>query len=276
MIVSFNFLVVLFCDKFEKICTEGLVNLKENLIIRVTKTKKGLKIMEINSKGRKIPSVDGSLRNSYIKIPSVIREASGIRVFGKRMKSFIFTTDVAIIKNTDADAVIAVYPFTPMPTITQALMSVSDIPVMCGVGGGLTHGKRSANIALHAEFQGALGVVLNGPTTDETIAYVRENIDIPIVITILSELTDIAEKLNAGADILNISCGAKTAEVVRNIRSRFPDVPIIATGGPTDASILETIKAGANAITYTPPSNGELFREKMDYYREIELKKHNK
>jgi len=232
--------------------------------------------MEINSKGRKIPSVDGSLRNSYIKVPSVIREASGIRIFGKRMKSFIFTTDVAIIKNTDADAVIAVYPFTPMPTITQALMSVSDIPVMCGVGGGLTHGKRSANIALHAEFQGALGVVLNGPTTDETIAYVRENIDIPIVITILSELTDIAEKLNAGADILNISCGAKTAEVVRNIRSRFPDVPIIATGGPTDASILETIKAGANAITYTPPSNGELFREKMDYYREIELKKHNK
>ena len=232
--------------------------------------------MEVNSKGRKIPSIDGTLRNSYVKVPNVIREASGIRIFGKRMKSFIFTTDVAIIKNTDADAVIAVYPFTPMPTITQALMSVSDIPVMCGVGGGLTHGKRSANIALHAEFQGALGVVLNGPTTDETIEHVRENIDIPIVITVLSELSDIEGKLKAGADILNVSCGSKTAEVVRNIRARFPDVPIIATGGPTDESILETIEAGANAITYTPPTNGELFREKMDYYREIELEKHNK
>ena len=230
----------------------------------------------MNSKGRRIPSIDGTLRNSYVKVPNVIREASGIRIFGKRMKSFIFTTDVAIIKNTDADAVIAVYPFTPMPTITQALMSVSDIPVMCGVGGGLTHGKRSANIALHAEFQGALGVVLNGPTTDETIEHVRENIDIPIVITILSEHSDIAGKLKAGADILNVSCGPKTAEVVRSIRSQFPDVPIIATGGPTDASILETIEAGANAITYTPPTNGELFRAKMDYYREIELEKHNK
>ena len=229
--------------------------------------------MEFNSKGRKIPVVDGALRNSYIKVPKVIREASGIRVFGKRLKSFIFTTDVAIIKNSDADAVIAVYPFTPLPTITQALMSVSDVPVICGVGGGLTHGKRSANIALHAEFQGALGVVLNGPTTDETIAYVRENIDIPIVITILSDHSDIAGKLKAGADILNVSCGAKTADVVRNIRARFPEVPIIATGGPTDASILETIEAGANAITYTPPSSGELFREKMDYYREIEAKK---
>lgn len=86
-----------------------------------------VKVKEVDSKGRIIPAVDGSLRNSYIKVPSAIREASGIRIFGKRMKSFIFTTDVAIIKNTDADAVIAVYPFTPMPTITQALMSVSDI-----------------------------------------------------------------------------------------------------------------------------------------------------
>jgi len=231
--------------------------------------------MEINSKGRVIPNVNGEFRNSYVKVPQVIREASGIRIFGKRMKSFIFTTDVAIIKNTDADAVIAVYPFTPMPTITQALMSVSDIPVICGVGGGLTHGKRSANIALHAEFQGALGVVLNGPTTDETIAYVNENIDIPIVITILSEASDIEGKLKAGADILNISCGPKTASVVKKIREKFPDLPIIATGGPTDESILETIQAGANAITYTPPSNGELFREKMDYYREIEQQKMN-
>lgn len=229
--------------------------------------------MEDKSKGRAIPSIDGALRNNYVKMPEVIRGASGIRLFGKRLKSFIFTTDVAIIKNTDADAVIAVYPFTPMPTITQALMSVSDIPMICGIGGGLTHGKRSANIALHAEFQGALGVVLNGPTTDETIAYVRENIDIPIVITILSELSDIEGKLKAGADILNVSCAAKTASVVRNIRERFPDVPIIATGGPTDESILETIQAGANAITYTPPTNGELFRAKMDYYREIEQKK---
>ena len=229
--------------------------------------------MEINSKGRMIPSIDGALRNNYIKVPKVIRESSGIMIFGKRLKSFIFTTDVAIIKNTDADAVIAVYPFTPMPTITQAIMSVSDIPVICGVGGGLTHGKRSANIALHAEFQGAIGVVLNGPTTDETIEYVRENIDAPIVITILSEFSDIGGKLKAGADILNVSCSAKTATVVRSIRERFPDVPIIATGGPTDESILATINAGANAITYTPPTNGELFREKMDYYREIEQQK---
>ena len=149
-----------------------------------------------NNKSKYVPELTSNLRNNYVSIPSIISKASGIRIFGKRLKSFIFTTDVAIIKNTNADAVIAVYPFTPQPTITQAILSVSDIPVLCGVGGGLTHGTRSANIALHAEFQGAIGAILNSPAPDETIRYVKESIDIPVVVTIVSELTDVQSKID--------------------------------------------------------------------------------
>lgn len=222
-----------------------------------------------------VPEVTSNLRKNFVKVPTEIAECSGIRIFGKRIKSFIFTTDVAIIKNTNADAVIAVYPFTPQPSITQAILSVSDIPVICGVGGGLTHGTRSGNIALHAEFQGAIGVVLNAPTPTETISYVKEYIDIPVIITVVSELTDVDEKLRAGADIINVSGGSKTAAIVRGIREKHPEIPIIATGGPTSQSILETIHAGANAITFTPPTNHDLFKIKMQEYREIENKKYS-
>ena len=223
-----------------------------------------------------VPEVTSNLRKNFVKVPEEIADCTGIRIFGKRIKSFIFTTDVAIIKNTNADAVIAVYPFTPQPAITQAILSVSDIPVICGVGGGLTHGTRSANIALHAEFQGAIGVVLNAPTPNETIAYVKESIDIPVIVTIVSELTDVSEKIKAGADIVNVSGGAKTAQIVRQIREQYPELPIIATGGPDRESRMRTIEAGANSITYTPPTNNELFKVKMQEYREIEnLKYHS-
>lgn len=221
-----------------------------------------------------VPEVTSNLRKNFVKVPEEIADCSGIRIFGKRIKSFIFTTDVAIIKNTNADAVIAVYPFTPHPAITQAILSVSDIPVICGVGGGLTHGTRSANIALHAEFQGAIGVVLNAPTPIETIRDVKEHVDIPVIITVVSELTDVGEKLKAGADIINVSGGAQTVRIVEKIRKEYPDIPIIATGGPSRESILETIKAGANCITYTPPTNCELFKAKMKMYREIENSKY--
>lgn len=214
-----------------------------------------------------VPEIQGNLRKHMVKIPDVINQVSGINIFGKNIKSVIFTTDVAIIKNCNANAVIAVYPFTPQPIITHSIIMASDIPVFCGVGGGTTTGKRVINIAMDAEFQGAIGVVVNAPTKNEIITALRDRIDIPIVVTVVSEEEDVKGRLEAGASILNVSCALKTPQVVRTIRQKYPEVPIIATGGPTVESIKETIEAGANTITYTPPTSAELFTELMNKYR---------
>src|SRR3990167_9709682 len=137
-----------------------------------------------------IPSFGSRLRKNIVTVPEVIDQCTGIRVFGQLLKSFIFSTDVAIIRNTNANAIIAVYPFTPQPMITQALILASDKPIFCGVGGGLTSGKRSVELALHAEFQGALGVVVNKPASNILIARLKEKIDIPVTITVVSEKDD--------------------------------------------------------------------------------------
>lgn len=213
------------------------------------------------------PSLDGELRKFALRVPEVIEKCSGINIFGKNIKSLVFSTDLCIIKNVNADAVIAVYPFTPQPIINQALLQAADIPVFCGVGGGLTAGKRVENLAMFAEMQGAIGVVVNAPTKNESVKKLSEMMDIPVVVTVISMEDDIVGRVEAGADIFNVSAAAKTPEVVRHIRSLYPEMPIIATGGPTDESILETIKAGANTITWTPPSNAEIFKNIMEAYR---------
>ena len=123
---------------------------------------------------KKVPSYTGSLRSHSLTLPACISECSGIRIFGRRIKSLAFSTDVAIIKNINADAIIAVYPFTPQPVIAQAIISVSDVPVFVGVGGGITTGMRSVRLAVQAEHQGAYGVVLNAPTTNEVIRQIKE------------------------------------------------------------------------------------------------------
>lgn len=212
--------------------------------------------------------IDGNLRKFNLRVPEVIRKCSGIVIFGKRIKSLVFSTDLCIIKNVNADAIIAVYPFTPQPVITQALLMAADIPVFAGVGGGLTGGQRVVNLAMFAEMQGATGVVVNAPTKNEVLKDVVHTIDIPAVVTVVRSDEDIAARIEAGASILNVSAAASTPEVVRRIKKEFPKIPVIATGGPTDESILETIAAGANAITWTPPSNGEIFKEIMTAYRE--------
>ena len=140
--------------------------------------------------------------------------------------------------------------------------------MFCGIGGGTTHGVRTINLAKDAESQGAMGVVMNAPTSNLNLQLVSRAIDIPIVVTVISEDTDFAARIESGASILNVAGGHKTIGIVRNIRWQFPDIPIIATGGPTTESIHQTIQAGANAITFTPPSLQEMFRQVMEQYRE--------
>lgn len=215
-----------------------------------------------------IPNIGGRLRSHILRMPEAVFKASGIVVNGRRIKSFAFTTDLAIIRNCDADAVFAVYPFTPQQAISDAIIKASYIPVFCGVGGGTTKGIRTISLAKDVEAQGAMGVVLNAPISDLNLLAVANAVDIPVIITVTSEKTDIAGRLDHGAAILNVACGKNTPGVVETIRTRFPDVPIIASGGKTNESISATIAAGANAITYTPPSTQELFRRLMAEYRE--------
>ena len=187
---------------------------------------------------KEIPRISGTLRAKSLQIPEVIWQAKGIVVMGRRMKSVLFSTDIAIIRNCNADAVLAVYPFTPQQIISQSIINASSIPVLVGVGGGTTKGFRAALIAKDAEAQGAFGVVVNAPMSNENIALIRKVIDIPIIATVINESVDIDARLRAGVSILNVSAASKTSQLVRHIRADYPKVPIIATGGPTDAACL--------------------------------------
>lgn len=224
--------------------------------------------MEEHIDKKKIPYITTKLRHNILEMPPVIRQASGIVIFGRRIKSLVFTTDIAIIRNCDADAVFAVYPFTPQQAISKAIIEASYTPVFCGVGGGTTSGLRTVGLAKDVESLGAMGVVLNSPITNPNLLAVSKVVDIPVIITVTSPETDIASRIRHGATILNVAAGANTAQLVAKIRKENPDIPIMASGGKIEESIRATIEAGANAITYTPPTTAELFKNMMQKYRE--------
>ena len=205
-----------------------------------------------------IPSFSGKYRNHMLLVPECINECSGIRIFGRTLKSFVFS----------ADAVIAVYSFTPQPRIVRAVLSVADMPVLVGTGGGFTTGARAVAQAMEAEHCGAYGVVLNAPVSADILRDIKTHIDIPVVATIVSATQDTEARIAAGVDILNVSAAAETPQLVTALRARHPEIPIIATGGPSDDTIRKTIAAGANAITYTPPDSGTLLAGIMHAHRE--------
>lgn len=218
--------------------------------------------------GSGIAPIETRLRHNILHLPPEIQEATGIVVYGRRIKSLLFSTDIAVIKNCDADAIFCVHPFTAQRAIISSVIRVADAPVFCGAGGGTTQGERAVNMALDAENQGAMGVVFNAPIPNRDLKAAARVLDIPIVVTIPSLRTDVTKRLESGATILNVAGGARTAEIVAAIRAKHPHAPIMASGGKTGDTIRATIEAGANAIVYTPPSSGELLRDMMDGYRE--------
>ncbi len=208
-------------------------------------------------------------KEKLIKVPEIIYQCSGINIMGIRIKSFIFTTDVAIINNNNAGATFGVYPFKPQISVMDSVIEASSAPAFVGVGGRNTTAAKSVYMAINAESKGAFGVVLNSLTKLDVIRAVAEAVNIVVVCTVASEYDDYLAKVKAGADIIQVSGAKNTPEIIKNIRRDLgPEFPIIATGGPNDETILQTILAGANAIIYTPPTSAELFSENMAKYRE--------
>ena len=113
-----------------------------------------------------------------------------------------------------------------------------------------------------------MAVVVNAAFSNENLEAVVKAIDIPVVVTITSMEQDVAGRIHAGASILNVAGAHHTAAIVKKIRQQYSSIPIIASGGNREEYIRETIEAGANALTYTPPSTAELFTMSMnEHYR---------
>ena len=204
-----------------------------------------------------------------LAVPAEVAKAPGIAMQGRRIRSLVFSTDLAVICHCNADAVLAVYPFTCQPAITQALVSASQRPVLCGVGGSITQGERCVEVALHSEMQGVAAVVVNTSIPLDTLKGLVERVTVPVVVTVCAADEVAQSQIEAGVTMVNVAAGARTAEVVAALRGRYPELPIIATGGPTDASIEATVAAGADAVTWTPPDIRQLERAVMEKARRL-------
>ncbi len=209
-----------------------------------------------------------NLRKCELPIPPVLNEATGIDVFGRTVKSFVYSTDPYIIRNCNADAVLALAPFTCQSIITEMLIKLSERPVFVGVAGAITNGLRSVELARIAEAQGAAGVCVSPGADVFTVESIANSVDIPVVVSVAGYDQFSQEKIAAGASMINVVAGRNTAEVTRLYRESNQDMIILATAGKTSESALTTIGSGADALSWTPPSIVEIERQLMQNTRD--------
>ncbi|MDM1408291.1 hypothetical protein [Myroides sp. DF42-4-2] len=204
------------------------------------------------------------------KIPTpnhITKRCKGLELHGKKIKTILYSTDLALIENNDADALLAVYPFTPSLHIIKTLIAFSNKPVICGIGGGMTQGDFAIEIALEAQKCGAAAVIVNQPFKNEDIAILKQHLTIPIISSISTLNFDFEARIQAGVSCFNITGGGNTIQIVEYLQQHYPDFPVISTGGKTYDSLQNIVNKKVSAVILTPPSNAELFRSIMDNYR---------
>lgn len=201
--------------------------------------------------------------------PAIIQEqCEGILLNNTLVKSILFSTDLALIENSDCDAILAVYPFAPSSKIMETLIRFSNKPVICGVGGGKTQGKKSIAMAVEAERLGACAVIVNQPFKNRDIQEMKKHIAIPVISSVSTTAFDFEKRIASGISVFNISGGTNTHEIMQFLNKNHPHIPYICTGGKSLAHITKAVENNARAIVLTPPSNANLFKRIMKSYRE--------
>lgn len=207
------------------------------------------------------------LTANKFKIPEPIADSPGISVGSHRIKSVLLSTDLSYIANLNIDSVLVMHPFEPTEKLNTAIQEFCECPVFMGIGGGFRKSEDMINLVVSADKNGADGIVISRPTDPKTVQKIREKVDSKLIYSILIEGENIQQLVDAGVDMLNISTGEDTAQNIRSIRQDYADIPIMANGGPFASTISETIRAGADAIVYNPPTATEMMRSLFDKFR---------
>ncbi|MEX0719833.1 MAG: hypothetical protein WD059_04135 [Balneolaceae bacterium] len=214
-----------------------------------------------------LQSQDFLLTANKFEIPQSINECEGITFKQKNIKSILLSTDLSYIQNLNADAVMIVNPFEKSNVLDKVIIEFSEKPVICDIGGGFLREESTIKLSVGALEAGAAGVLTSKPTAPEIIRRIRARIDGKLIYTVMYDAEPFEELADAGVDVFNISTGEITAEIVLKVKNLLPEVPIMASGGPYDSTIRETIEMGADAIVFNPPTATEILRVVFDEYR---------
>lgn len=214
-----------------------------------------------------IDQKDYLLSASNYQIPNAIDECSGLEIGERLIRSVLLTTDLAFINSFQADSVMAVHPFDKSSRLDEVIIDFSDKPVFCDIGGGLLREHEATKAAKKSLDVGASAVVISKPTPAEVIRNINSQINGLLIYTVMFNAEPAKDLAEAGVDIFNVATGEFTAESVSLIRNLLPEIPIMASGGPHNSTIRETIRAGADAIVFNPPTATEMMRAVFEGFR---------
>ena len=155
----------------------------------------------------------------------------------------------------------------PNPAILKVLCKLPQCLFLRGVGGGLTKGDRSGNMSLFAESEGSLCGLWLMDQRMPTIQTINKMIDVPIIYTVVSDKAEKSLPASRQEGYPPMYQQAPNGFHRDQNWESYPSFsPLWRQGVLSHRKRRSHHAVGAN-VTFTPPSNTELFKFKMEEYR---------
>jgi hypothetical protein len=184
--------------------------------------------------------------------PAILSFAKGFRLNGRIVKSILSTDNTFEMKETDADSILT--NTLIKPTDRKCIKMLADNCKLMIVTLRTKHLKdfKFSDLLEELEMLNAAAIYIGIKVKIIYLKKICIESKIPVIVETGKDMDEILSKINAGAYAISIFSKHISTNLVNDIRSLYPQTPILAYCDRNQKDMIKSIDSGCDAVIYKP------------------------
>lgn len=184
--------------------------------------------------------------------PEFLSSAKGFRLKNRLVHAILYTRDKLNMKTTNADAIMTNFFLIPGGKRARSMLLKTGRPFIFPVHFRFIFLLGLSNLIKKLEISGAAGLFVAGWLPDEILKKLCKQASLPVISATAPRLDKIFSKIEAGAYAVCLPGKYVSKKMIRILHESYPFVPVIASCGRSEDSMLSCLKSGVDAVMYRP------------------------
>ena len=184
--------------------------------------------------------------------PEFLYSARGSRLKDRLISALLLTNSEFHMKTTDAEAVLANFFFFPGEQRLKRLFPESERLLVLRVQLWHILLFRLSGLVRRYDGTGASGLYAGRWLSDRALKRICSESSLPVICATGPGRDEISSKIEAGASALCLRGQDISKNRINSLHEAYPYIPVIASCGRSKKTMLNSVKAGVNAVIFKP------------------------
>ncbi len=184
--------------------------------------------------------------------PEFVYSARGFRLNGRMVYALLATTDDVNIRTTDAEAILANFLFFPGAQRLKRVFSQDKGSVVLTVHPWYILLYGFSGLVKRLDQTAASGLYAGRWLSNAVLKRICSESSLPVICATGPKPDEITSRIRAGAYALCLKERDISKKLVLFLHEAYPHVPVIASCGRSGKEMLNSVKAGVDAVIFQP------------------------